>query len=292
MNNIRRLRSGGPLRALLAGLAALLIFGALPALAAGDTPVFADTFPALAAGDTPVAAVEEQDQEAKKILLDMADFIAKTPVFSVTFRSGYDAIQEDGQRIEFGEKRKVLLKRPDRMRVEATRSDGDEGLVIFDGKTITVFKADDKVFAKLEKPGTVDEILVYLVRDLHFTLPMARMFLSEFPQQLAKKMTGVNYVEENALFDVVTDHLAVRSEDVDMQIWIAQGDQPLPRRIILTYKNAPGEPQYRADFLEWTIAPEAGEERFAFTPPADVEQIPLLAPVRQKGSLPPQQGGN
>jgi hypothetical protein len=98
-------------------------------------------------------------------------------------------------------------------------------------------------------------------------------------------------VEENTLFDVVTDHLAIRSEDVDMQLWVAQGDEPFPRRIVLTYKNAPGQPQFRGDFTEWSLAPKVAADSFTFTPPEGAEQVPLLARVRQKGSLPVQKGG-
>ncbi|MFY9942197.1 MAG: DUF2092 domain-containing protein, partial [Desulfobacterales bacterium] len=88
-----------------------------------------------------------------------------------------------------------------------------------------------------------------------------------------------------------TDHLAVRSAEVDLQVWITQGDQPLPRRVVLTYKNAPGRPQFRADLSDWDLSPKLAADSFAFTPPAGAEQIPLLAPVRQQGSPPMQKGG-
>jgi hypothetical protein len=246
--------------------------------------------PALAAGDAPAAAAPAQDPEAKAILMAMAGFLAKAPAFSVTIRSGYDAIQADGQYIEFGEKRRILLQRPDRVRTEIERSDGDQGLVLFDGKGITVFKADDNVYARAEKPGTVDDALVYLVRDLRMTIPLARMFHTGFPQQVEKMLTAVSYVEEDALFDVPTDHLAVRSAEIDMQIWVAQGEQPLPRRVILTYKNAPGQPQYRADLSDWNLSPKVAADSFTFTPPAGAEQIPFVVPARQKGSIPLQKG--
>ena len=255
---------------------------------------FASLAVILTLGVTPVLAEEttaELDLEARAILMEMAEFIAKAPVFSMTLRSSYDAIQEDGQYIEFGEKRHILLQRPDRLRVESERSDGERGLVLFDGKKITGFKADDNVFAQVEKPGTVDDTLVYLVRDLQFTLPLARMLHSGFAQQLDKKITAISFVEEDFLFDVVTDHLAIRSEDVDMQLWVAQGDEPLPRRIVLTYKNAPGQPQFRGDFTEWSIAPKIAADSFTFTPPADAEQVPVIARVREKGSIPAQKGG-
>lgn len=239
------------------------------------------TVPALAADEAP----------AKALLLKMANFLAKAPAFSVTMRSGYDAIQEDGQVIEFGERRRILLQRPDRVRIEVERSDGDQGLVIFDGKGITVFKADDNLYARAEQPGTLDEAVVYLVKDLQMTLPLARMFRSDLPQDLEQQVTTISYVEENFLFDVPTDHLAVRSADVDLQIWIAQGEQPLPRRVILTYRNAPGQPQFRADFLDWSLSPGIPADSFTFIPPADAEQIPFIARVHRKGSIPAQQGG-
>lgn len=276
MKKITQYRPGRPLRATFAALAIVLTLG---------------VFPALAVGDAPAPAAPEQDPEAKAIFMKMADYIAKAPAFSVMTRSSYDAIQADGQRIEFGEKRRILLQRPDRLRVETERSDGEEGLLVFDGKGIIIFKTDDNVYAKAEKQGTVDEILVYLVRDLQVTLPMARLLLTDFPQQIETRISAISYVEEDTLFDVPTDHLAARSAEVDMQLWVAQGDQPLPRRIILTYKNAPGEPQFRADFLEWSISPTIADDSFTFTPPTDAEQIPLLAPVRPKGSIPVQKGG-
>jgi len=107
--------------------------------------------PTLAADNATDTAATQQDLEAGRILYEMANVIAKAPAMSVTIRSGYDAIQEDGQRIEFGEKRRITLQRPDRVRVEVQRSDGDKGQILFDGKTITVFRAADNVFARVEK---------------------------------------------------------------------------------------------------------------------------------------------
>jgi hypothetical protein len=271
IRQISRLRLGRSLWKLFASLAVILTLGVTPVLAEETTA--------------------ELDPEARAILMEMAEFISKAPAFSVTLRSAYDAIQEDGQYIEFGERRHVLLQRPDRLRVESERSDGEHNLVLFDGKKITGFKADDNIFAQVEKPGTIDEALIYLVRDLQFKLPLARMLHTGFAQQLEKMITAVSYVEEDVLFDVVTDHLAVRAENIDMQLWVAQGDEPLPRRIVITYMNAPGQPQFRGDFTDWSLAPKVAADSFTFTPPADAEQVPVIARVREKGSIPAQKGG-
>lgn len=234
--------------------------------------------PAHAADPTPVPEVSTPDQTARVLLLRMADFIARAPAVSVTMRSGYDAIQADGQRIEFGERRRILMQRPDKMRVDVERSDGERGTVVFDGRWITAFNARENVYARVEKAGSLDQALVYMVRDLRATLPLARMFTTGFPVDLDKRVTSVEFVEEFSLFDVPTDHVAVRSAEVDMQLWIAKGPEPLPRRVVITYKNAPGEPQFRADLYEWNVPAKLEAAAFAFVPPAGAEQIMYLAP--------------
>jgi hypothetical protein len=231
-----------------------------------------------AADPAPAPMASPQDQAARALLLGMAEFIARAPSMSVTMRSAYDAIQTDGQRIEFGERRRILMQRPDNFRVDVERSDGERGAVVFDGRWITAFNARENVYARVEKPGTLDQALVHMVRDLRATLPLARMFTTGFPVDLEKRVTSVVLVEKCSLFDVPTDHVAVRSQEVDMQLWIARGAEPLPRRIVITYKNAPGEPQFRADLSEWSVPAKLDAAAFAFAPPPGAEQVMYLAP--------------
>lgn len=231
-----------------------------------------------AADPTPTPEVSAQDRSARALLLRMADFMARAPAMSLTMRSSYDAIQEDGQRIEFGERRHLQMQRPDKLRVDVERSDGERGTVVFDGRWITAFKPAENVYARVKKVGTVDQALVYMVRDLRATLPLARMFTTRFPADLDKRTTAVSFVEECTLFDVPTDHIAVKTADVDMQLWIATGAEPLPRRVVVTYKSSPGEPQFRADLSDWSVKAKLDAAAFAFVPPPGAEQIMYLAP--------------
>ena len=125
-----------------------------------------------------------------------------------------------------------------------------------------------------------------MVRDLRATMPLARMFTTGFPVDLDKRATAVTLVEECSLFDVPTDHVAVRSAEVDLQIWIARGPEPLPRRVVITYKNAPGEPQFRADLTDWNVTAKLDAAAFAFVPPAGAEQVMYLAPPPRRMSRP------
>jgi hypothetical protein len=197
----------------------------------------------------PAAAAPVQPQaDAEAILMGMAELLSRTQRFSVNVRSGYDTVQPSGQKIEFGENRTFTVSRPDRMRVDVEQSDGDKRLVLLDGQAITVFSRPRNVYATISKPGTIDDAIAYFKRDLHMRLPLALLFVSRLPAELERRVQSLDYVEKTDILGVPAHHLAGRGKTVGFQMWIADGGQPLPQRVVLTYKDAEGEPQFRAVF--------------------------------------------
>jgi hypothetical protein len=225
--------------------------------------------------------------KAMSILKKMSEFLAAAGRFSVTIRDGYDVVQESGQKIEFGEVRHVTVSRPDRLRIDVERSDGQKGLVIFDGKDITIYTADHNIYATTSRQGTLDQAIKYAVDDLKIRMPLALMLLSTLPSELDRLGVSADYVETTTITDVPCDHLAARTAaGVDFQVWVAQGSEPLPRRIVITYKDEDGQPQFWADFSKWNLAPDVSDALFAFTPPNGAERIQFLAEVRAAAATP------
>ena len=241
-------------------------------LAALAVPIF--KAPAQNAAETPA------EPEAAPILKKCTEYLAKADHFSVFIRTGYDVVQESGQKIEFGETRKITVNRPDHIRIEVERSDGQKGLTIYDGKDLTIYMVNQNVYAVDSKPGTIDDAIKYAVNDLHIQVPLAMMMMTTLPDELESRIDSVDYVEKTTIGDAPCDHLAVRlNTGVDFQIWIAQGDQPLPRRIVITYIQEKGQPQFWADFSDWNLAPDISDALFVFTPPDGAERIQFLNQV-------------
>ena len=232
---------------------------------------------------TPAAA---PPGEAKAILMRMAEFMAKTRSFSVEVRDSYDVYQKSGQKIEFSEARKITVVRPDRLRVEVEESDGNKSVVLFDGKDLTMSSPSQNVYAQTPKPGTLDDAIVHFVRDLGMRLPFAPLLLTTVPSELNQRTQTLDYVEKTGIFGAPTHHLAGRTESIDYQVWIADGDRPLPLRLVLTYRNEKGQPQFRAQFSGWNLAPEAPASLFAFVPPPGAQKISFLAQLPQSAAPP------
>lgn len=217
---------------------------------------------------------------ALALLMQSAEFLAGAKQLSVNIRAGYDVLQETGQKIEFEESRKLTLFRPERIRVDVERSDGDKSLVLFDGHDITVVSPNAKVFAKAAKAGDVDNAILYLLSGLKMRLPLAMMFVTKLPSELESRVRSVEEVEKTKLMDVECTHLAARTDQVDFQIWIPTQGDPLARRIVITYKNEPGQPQFWANFSEWNLSPASPPEGFfSYSPAEGVQRIAFLEEI-------------
>ena len=226
--------------------------------------------------------------EAESRLMDMAVKLADSKQFTVAIHMTYDVLQESGEMIEFGEVRTVQVSRPEYLRVDAQQSDGDSGGLIFDGQTITQFSETQNVYSQVNRPGTIDNAIRYAVGELGVRFPLARMLVTSFPQEIRRLTTSVDFVERNILGPVITDHIVGRTNDLDYQVWIT--DENFPTRIVLTYKNAPGQPQFRADFSSWNTAPLLKKGSFTFTAAANSEKIPTLLPTGSTIEANPTQG--
>ena len=215
----------------------------------------------------------KSEQQAMAVLKRTVDFLSQAQRFSVTVDMGFDAVQDNGQKIEFGETREILLSRPDLLRIDTTKRNGAEDEVIFDGKDITVFNPKENVYATEAKPGTVDQAIAYFVNDLGMRLPLAELLNSNIAKMLPERVREAAYVEQSSIGGVPCDHIALRAAEADAQLWVAQGDKPLPQRIVITYKREDGRPQFWANLTKWNLSPKVRNSMFTFTPPKDAVKI-------------------
>ncbi len=223
----------------------------------------------------PATATPEIDQQAMASLKRMADFLSQAERLSVTVETEYDAPQDSGQELAFGATRRFTIHRPNRVHIDIEERDGSKKGVRFDGQTLSIFSADENVYATVAKPGALDAAFAYAIDEHQMPLPLSELLSNDFPKMVADDVWSVASVGESTIAGVACEHLAVRGDGVDYQVWIAKGDQPLPQRVVLTYREADGQPQFRAQFSNWNLSPEVSDTLFAFTPAEGAEQIPF-----------------
>ncbi|MDY0885288.1 DUF2092 domain-containing protein [Dongia soli] len=219
-------------------------------------------------------------QQARTILMGMCDYLASQDKFTMSIRAGYDVVQESGQKIEFRQVAKAFIDRPKQMMVASETSSGLKQRIIMDGSTVTVADDGNRLYSQIARDGPLDDNIKYFVRDLKMRLPLAPLFMQQLPAEMKRRIVEIDYVEFDHTLGVPTHHIAVRMASADLQIWIADGDHPVPMRVILTYKEEPGAPQFWADFSDWNFEPQYDTTTFAFVPSEGARKIPFVSKVR------------
>jgi len=244
----------------------------------------------LAAQEAAASASTESQREATALLKSMADYLASMDYFRCTTTNGYETVQSNGQKVEFGETREIFLARPNRLRVEEVSSDGLSDLTLFDGRQITTVSAGFNVYAQAPQPPSLEDALVYFVRDLRMRAPLALLLSTHVRTDLLELAKNVEYVESTKVGRKDAHHIAAQSESVDFEFWIADGKKPLPLRVVITYKTAPGQPKFWSDISHWQTNRKLSDKRFQLALPEGARQIPFAVQLSALGATPPGAG--
>jgi hypothetical protein len=178
---------------------------------------------------------------------------------------------------------KVAVHRPNRLLAEVTGDDGSNKLV-FDGKTLTIYSAQDKKYATLSVPEgtTIDGMLKDAVGRHGLDFPLAG-FLSEAPDKaFLSGVTSGRVVNTVTIDGAPYDHLYFfQPPGIELELWLPKAEQALPRRLIVTYRALPGQPNIIAEFSDLKFNIHPADAEFVFQPPADPVQVALkpLAPA-------------
>jgi hypothetical protein len=220
------------------------------------------------------SAHAEKNGDAIKTLKAMSDYIAGQKALSVTFDSDVEVITSELQKFQFTSSGQVQLSRPDKLR--ATRTGGYTDVeVVFDGKTLTVNGKDKNVFAQLDSPGSVDQLIGMLRDKYAVAAPGGDLLLSRSFDEMMMDVIDAKDVGRGVVDGVECEHLAFRNVDTDWQIWIELGARPIPHKYVITSKAVTGMPQYTLHIKEWRA--DVPADAFAFKSAPGAKKVALEA---------------
>ena len=166
----------------------------------------------------------------------------------------------------------LTLNRPDKL--HATRTGGFANVeMVYDGKTLTVLGKNANAIAKAEEPGTIDQLVDVLRKKYDRPVPAADLLMSDPYKELMPLVVDAKDLGSGVIRGVECDHLAFRTDEVDWQIWIAQGDRPYPCRYVITSKKVTGWPQYSIDVTAWKTGAEVVSDDFSFEIPMGAKKV-------------------
>ncbi len=212
------------------------------------------------------------DARSDEIMKKMSAFMSQVRRFALEAEEHFDEVSELAPRIQLTNLRRVAVARPDRFAADAT-GDTLNRTTVYDGHTLSVLDKARNAFVTAEAPATIDATLDAIADKLGVVVPLSDLVYSD-PYSVL--MEGVLYGEYRGIHQaagVPCHHLAFTQEDIEWQIWIEAGDEPLPRKLLIAYVDEPGVPQYSATILRWALKPAFTDDLFHFEPPEGATRI-------------------
>lgn len=212
------------------------------------------------------------DPEADVILRQMSERLKTIPAAIFRLADTIDDVQADGRKLQFAHIRELTIVRPNKLKVE-TMGDVTSRTVWKDGKTVTVLDLGKNVYAQLPDPGTIDQTLDMLQEKYGMSMPAADLLSADVYKTLTEGCREINYIGIGYVGEEKCHHLAFTRDNIDWQLWVTLGDKPEPRKMVITYKRLPGEPQYTQQLLKVEDAGKIQDTAFTCVIPKGAEKI-------------------
>ena len=215
------------------------------------------------------------DAQAEKLLRRMSDYLSSRQQFTVSTESTLEAVLTSGQKLQFSSPASASVWRPNRLRADR-KGDVVNQEFFYDGKNLTLYNPKENLYATTAAPPTIDAMLDFAREKLDVIAPGAELLYGNAAERMLKETTSGFVVGPSVVGGVKSTHLAFRGAEVDWQIWIEDGDKPLPRKFVLTSKKVAGEPQFTVLIRSWELTPKLTDQMFTFVPPKGAKKIEFL----------------
>ena len=215
------------------------------------------------------------DPAAVQKLKQMTEFLDGLQQFSVQTQNVIEELHVSGHRVDKDLAANVTVKRPNKLR--AARAGGlMDQRFFYDGKTLTLYNPAEKVYATEAAPDTIERMIDFARETVGILLPAADLLYRNVFPLLMQDVTLAAVVGKTVLDGVTCDHLLFSRPDVDFQVWIAEGSQPLPRKYVVTETGTPALLSITTVLRDWNTAPAVDDAQFTFVPPKDADAIRFL----------------
>ena len=205
------------------------------------------------------AAEEESELEpiigprAELVLKAMSDYMKSVKQFSFRGNISFDEVLPSGHKIQYSADVRAAIRRPDRVYAE---KEGDEGNRRFwyNGKKATLVDGELRVYATVDDvPGELGALMDHLMEKYDFSPPLADLVYPDLYEALIDNVQFGIYVGLHDVEGIRCHHLAFVEKYIDWQIWVEDGMQMVPRKIVITYKAQLESPQYAVILSDWDM---------------------------------------
>jgi hypothetical protein len=251
--------------AVMGGLLALALVSGGARRAAAAAPAAA-TAPAAAPGKKGISP------DAERALRKMTDYLASLQSFRVQSTAKDEVVLKSGQKIDLFSQSQTSVQRPNKLRSEQVGAKG--GLAFsYDGKSMTLECTANGTYTTKPAPPSIDGAIDQARKEFQIEAPGADLLYSKPYDILTEQVTGGQVIGHETVEGMALTHLAFQGEEVDWQIWIKEGPEPLPVMFSIITKTMASQPEFEVRLSNWETKAALPPTAFAFQPPPHGKRV-------------------
>jgi len=207
------------------------------------------------------AKAPAKEPQAMAVLREMSTTLASAKTMRFKVRSFVPVKSPAGAWITLIGGGSVMREGKDRLFVE-TSGDLFPFRFYYDGKTVTAFAPNEKIYAQRDAPGTIDEVLAQATKKGEASFVFADLVSSDPFAAMAKDLQGA---------------FVVGASTIDWEIWIGTKDR-LPRMFTLTDLADARKPTHTVQISDWELDGALPPDSFSFAAPDGAKKVPFRDP--------------
>jgi hypothetical protein len=226
------------------------------------------------------------EPKADEILQRMSHSLASAKALRFRAHDMVDQMMDNGQKLQYSRTLDVATRRPGAVRVSVNGDAEQVEYAYAEGK-LTIVNERERCWTVQEVPRTTDEMFDFLAERYGITAPLADLLFTDPYQAMTGRVRVGQYLGLHLVGQTKCHHLAFRQEGIDWQIWIEDTDRAVPRKVVITYKELPGQPQFIALLDEWDLSADLPDATFNLAVPSGYKRVdlqptstPTTAPAR------------
>jgi hypothetical protein len=219
----------------------------------------------------PVLADDAVAPEARDAVTRMGKALA-TGAFSFEVRT-IRQYEKDNLPLHIVHAMAVTVHRPDHLRIAINGDDGPSEIG-YDGKTLTIYNVTAKRYGTLPITGSLETMLRMASEKMEIDFPLADLLADQPGQAFLNGVITRIKVGDATIDGQTCQHFFfVQPPGIELELWSEANDRALPRRIAITYRSLPGEPQFLAEMSDWKLGLNPPNDAFVVKPPADATKV-------------------
>jgi hypothetical protein len=230
-------------------------------LLATGSPVIADSYTYM-------------DPKADALLKKMSDYIGGLKSFTVDAFLFEEQIMADGFKMSVLQSGTVKVQRPEQFFI-SRKGDAQNQEFLYNGSHLVINNRHSGVYINVPVTGRVDDVLDAASDTFGVEIPGRDIVSTDAYTALIEPVEESSYLGAVEIDGVTCRQLVFRTDEVDWQLWVQEGNRPLPCRYTITSKWTYAAPQYTVTFTNWEVNPKLPPATFDFTAPDGARSVNL-----------------